>query len=236
MRRYLPLTFAAVLAVSTQACETGDETRVLTLSGFVRDYFTNVAAPGVLLDWEDPLGATVTSSAAGAYSITGLMETDILFITASQTSYRNTRNEPVILGTTDATAQVAIVSSADAARQYTAVGVTPIAGRADVYVTLIDATGQPHLNIPVSDIVIADTADNAVGVGPFVFAATGDIVSQTNIGVTTAFDGRARVAFLNVPAGRYELRVTYDDNGTPPPAVKTRLVDTDSSGVTLLRR
>jgi len=234
MRRYLPLTLAAVLA-AMPACETGDETRLLTLSGFVRDYFTNTATPGVVLDWEDPLGATVTSSTAGAYQITGLLETDIVFITGSLTSYRNTRNEPVILGTTDATANVAMVSIPDAARQYTAVGVTPVAGGADVYVTLVDALGQPHLNIPLSDIVIADTADNAVGLGPFVFGSAGDIVSQTELGVTTAFAGRARVAFLNVPAGRYELRVTYDD-GTPPAAVKTRLVDTDSSGVTLLRR
>ena len=236
MRRYLPLTLAAVLAVATTACETGDETRLLTLSGFVRDYFTNATAPGVVLDWEDPLGATVTSSAGGAYQITGLLETDILFITGSLTSYRNTRNEPVIMGTTDATAIVEIVSIPDAARQYTAVSVTPIAGRADVYVTLIDAQGQPHVNIPLSDIVIADTADNAVGVGPFVFGPAGDIVTQSNLSATTAYSGRSRIAFLNVPTGRHELRVTYDDNGTPPPAVKTRLVDTDSSGVTLLRR
>ena len=235
MRRYLPLTLAAVLAVATTSCETGDETRLLTLSGFVRDYYTNAAAPGVLLDWEDPLGATVTSATNGAYQITGLLETDIVFITGALTSYRNTRNEPVILGTTDATANVAIVSTADAARQYTAVSVAPIAGRADVYVTLVDDLGQPHVNIPLTDIVIADTADNPVGLGPFAFGPAGDIVTQANLGTTTAYGGRSRIAFLNVPAGRYELRVTYDD-GTPPPAVKTRLVDTDSSGVTLLRR
>jgi hypothetical protein len=234
MRRYLPLSLTAVLTLSVSACETGDETRVLTISGTVRDYFSNAAGPGIVLDWEDPLGLTVTSSSTGDYQITGLLETDIVFITGSAANVRSTRNEPVVLGTSNATADVFVVTTADAARQHTAVGDTPTTGTADVYVTLVDALGQPHENLPLADIMIADTADDPVGLGPFVFGSAGDIVPQATLSVTTAFNGRARVAFLNVPRGRHELRVAYDDNGTP--RTKTRLVDTDSAGVTLLRR
>ena len=234
MRRYLPPTLVAVLALGLPACETGDETRLLTISGTTRDYYANSALPGVVLDWEDPLGLTVTSSGTGAYQITNVMENDILFITGSLTNYRPTRNEPVIPGTSNVTVDEFVVSTADAARQYTTLSLTRTPGRADVYVTLVDPTGQPHVNIPLADIVIADTADNAVGLGPFVFGSAGDVVPQTTLTVTTAFNSRSRVAFLNVPVGRHELRVSYDSSGTP--RLKTRLVDTDSSGVTLLRR
>ena len=234
MRRYLPLTLTAGLVLAPPACETGDETRLLTISGTTRNYYTGSALPGVVLDWEDPMALTVTSSSTGAYQINNVMENDILFITGSLTNYRSTRNEPVIPGTSNVTADVFMVSNTDAARQYTAVSITPVAGRAEVYVTLVNDAGQPHVGIPITDIVIADTADDPVGEGPFVFGAAGDIVVPGTLNVTTAFGGRSRVGFLNVPRGRHELRVAYDDNGTP--RVKTRLVDTDSSGVTLLRR
>jgi hypothetical protein len=220
--------------VAGPACETGDEPLVLTLDGFVRDYFSNAALPGVLLAWDDPAGRTVTSSATGAYQITGLMATDILFIEASLANYVTTRNEPVILGTTDFTANQAVIATADANRQYTTLGITPVAGRALVFVNLVDPLGQPHTGIPLADIVVADTADDPVGMGPFVFGAAGDLVGQGTLSVTTAFGGRSRVGFLNVPPGTYQLRVAYDSVGTP--RVKTRQVVADSSGATLILR
>jgi hypothetical protein len=234
MRRYVPLTLAAVLTLAGPACETGDEDRVLTLDGFVRDYFSNTALASVLLDWEDPGGRTVTSSSTGAYQITGLMETDILFLSGALANYVTTRNEPVILGTTNAIQDQFVISTADANRQYTTLSLTPTAGRAVVFVTLVDAGGLPHTGIPLSDIIVADTADDAVGLGPYVFGAGGDLVSPATLSVTTAFGGRARVGFLNVPPGTYTLRVSYDDAGTP--RVKTRQVVADTSGATLIRR
>jgi hypothetical protein len=234
MRRYLPLTLAAVLVVAGPACETGDETRVLRIDGFVRDYFSNAALPGVLLDWDDPTGRTVTSSGIGAYQITGLMETDIVFVSASLANYVTTRNEPVILGTSNAVANQAVIAAADANRQYTGLSLTPVAGRAMVVVNLLDPLGQPHAGLPLADIVIADTADDPVGTGPFVFGAAGDLVDQGTLSVTTTFAGRARVGFLNVPAGTYQLRVAYDSAGTP--RVKTRQVVAVSGGATLILR
>lgn len=220
-----------VLAFAGPACETGGEPRILTLSGQVQDYFTDAPLPGVALTWNTALG--VTSSASGTYQINNLMETQILFISASLANYRLTRNEPVILGTASATANLAVVSVADANRQYAAVGAATVPNTAVVFVNLRNAALQPHTGIPIADIVIADTLDDAVGIGPFVFGAAGDIVSPATLNVTTEFNGRSRVAFLNVPPGTYTLRVAFTD-GTPQ--VKTAQVVAVAGGATLIRR
>jgi hypothetical protein len=235
MRRYLPLIPAAVLAFALPACETGGEPRILTLTGTVRDYFTDAGLPGVGLSWDAPGGQTVTSTAGGAYTITGLAELEILFIRASLNNYRATRNEAVVLGRSNATADLAVVATADVQRQYTAVGITPVdSGAGTVFVNLIDAAGNPHTGIPIAGIFIADTSDEAVGLGPWVFGSGGDIVSTATLNVTTEFDGRSRIAFLNVPAGTHQLRIPYDDGGTL--RTKTIQVVALDRGVTLIRR
>ena len=235
MRRYLPLIPAAVLATALAGCETGGEPRILTLTGTVRDYFTAAALPGVVLDWGDSRGRTVTSAGGGAYTINGLAELDILFIHGSINNYQTTRNEAVVLGRSDATADLGVVSATDVARQYTALSLTQAdSGTGTVFVNLVDAAGSAHTGIPVADIFVADTADDAVGLGPFVFGSSGDIVSQATLSVTTEFNGRARVGFLNVPIGTYQLRVTYDDAGTP--RLKSIQVVVLDGGVTLIRR
>ena len=139
------------------------------------------------------------------------------------------------MGRSNATADLAVVATADAQRQYTALSITPAdSGSGTVFVNLVNAAGAPHTGIPVADIFIADTADDAVGQGPFVFGSGGDVVSQATLSVTTEFSGRSRIAFLNVPAGTYQLRVAYDDNGTP--RLKTIQVVALDRGVTLIRR
>ena len=223
---------AAVLVFVGPACETGGEPRILTLTGQVRDYYTATALPGVVLSWS-ATASPVTSSASGGYQINNLMPTNILFITGTLANYRPTRNEPVVLGTTSATADLAVVSVADANRQYVAVGVNAVPNTALVFVNLRNAALQPHTGIPIADMVIADTLDDPVGTGPFVFGAAGDIVSPATLSVTTEFNGLSRIAFLNVPPGTYTLRVAYTD-GTPQ--VKTAIVVAVAGGITLIRR
>lgn len=232
MRRYLPLTLAGVLLLAPPACETGDEPRILTLSGQVTDYYSAAPLPGVSLTWEDP-GRSTTTSGTGAYQIGNLMPTEILFITGTLANYRDTRNEPVILGTSSATAALAMVAAADAARQYSTLGLTETAGTGLVIVNLLNAAGQPHTGIPLADIELQDAMGDPVGLGPYVFGAAGDVVDQATLSVTTAFGGRARIGILNVPPGAYTLRVAYVD-GTPQ--VKTANVLAIAGAVTLIRR
>lgn len=224
---------AAVLLVAGPACETGGEPRILTLSGTVRDYFSGTALPNVTLTWDTP-AKMVTSNGTGGYLINNLEATEILFLSATLANYRPTRNEPAILGTSNLTADQAVVGVADATRQYTSVGQSTVNNTSVVFVNLINAAGQPHEGIPLADIEIVDTLDQALGLGPYVFGSGGDIVSQATLSVTTAFGGRSRVGFLNVPAGTYQLRVAYDDAGTP--RTKTAQVVAVANGATLIRR
>jgi hypothetical protein len=233
MRRYLPLILPVVLLLGGAACETGDEPRILTLSGQVADYYSASPLPGVTLSWDEPNTRTTTTSGSGAYQIGNLLATEILFITGTLANYRPTRNEPVVLGTSSATANLALVANADAARQYTTLGLTETAGTGLVIVNLRNAAGQPHTGIPLADIELQDAMGDPVGTGPFVFGAGGDVVDQATLSVTTDVGGRSRIAVLNVPPGTYTLRVAYTDGGAQ---VKTAVVVVLDGTVTLIRR
>jgi hypothetical protein len=203
------------------------------LSGQVRDYFSNAGLAGVLLAFSDQAPVVgVTSSASGAYEFTGLLPNGDVTVFASLANYRTTRNERITWTTGAITADQAAVSVADANRQYTGLGRTAVVGTAVVFVTLVDAAGQPHTGIPVADITLNATG-GPVGVGPFIFGSGGDVVSNATLSVTTAFGGRARVAFLDVPPGAATLSVTFT-SGTVQ--TKTITVNTSAGGATLVRR
>jgi hypothetical protein len=68
-------------------------------------------------------------------------------------------------------------------------------------------------------------------VGPYVFGAAGDMVDHATLGVSTTYDERSRVGFLDVPAGTHTLRVTV-----APGQTLTTTVATSAGGVTLVRR
>jgi len=52
-----------------------------------------------------------------------------------------------------------------------------------------------------------------VGLGPYVFGAAGDIVDNSSLSITTSVAGRSRVAFLDVPVGRFTLSVSFSSGG-----------------------
>jgi len=118
-------------------------------------------------------------------------------------------------------------------RQYTAVGLTPTPGTAVVFATLVDTKGAPLVGVSVTDIQLLDGTSLPVGLGPYMFGSTGDIVDNNTLSVTAAFDGRSRVAFLAVPVGRLTLRVIFSSGGT----VVTRSVQvvTTAGGTTLVQ-
>jgi hypothetical protein len=222
------------LTVCGIACGDSSVSTGITLSGEVRDYFSNAGLAGVILAFSDqPPFVGVTSTAGGAYAFTGLLPNGDVTVFTALDNYRTTRNERVSWTTSAVSADQAVVSVVDANRQYTGLGRTPVAGTAVVFVTLVDAAGQPHTGIPVADITLNATGGGPVGVGPFIFGSAGDVVSNATLSVTTAFGGRARVAFLDVPPGSATLSVTFT-SGTVQ--TKTITVNTSAGGATLVRR
>ncbi|MGH7702400.1 MAG: hypothetical protein ACREMO_04865, partial [Gemmatimonadales bacterium] len=223
--------WAALSAGTALACSSGSGSgvQIRTLNGVVRDYFTNGALNLVTLTVDGRPTLTAISSVGGSYEFADVPSNTTLQVVGSLANYRATRNEPIAVSTGSVVADLRMVSTLDANRQYTGLGRTPVAGTSVVFVDLVDAGGQPRPGIPVADITLVDGALSPVGIGPFVFGMAGDVVDQATLSVTTAFAGRSRVAFLDVPPGTQTLQVTV---GMPSVTLTTAVV-ASAGGATL---
>jgi hypothetical protein len=221
----------ALLECGNGTGQVGIVSSSVSVSGVMRDYFTTAPLAAVALTAEDHPGLVTTSAANGSYTFTFVSSTSTLRAVAALTNYRSTRNETLTIGSSAVAADLFAISLADATRQYTAVGLTPTANTGVVVVNLRDAAGQPREGIPVADIVLLDATQAPVGLGPFVFGVAGDVVPHSTLAVSTAFVGRSRVAFLDVPPGAYMLSVTI-----PGPQTVTASVVVTASGATLVQR
>jgi hypothetical protein len=120
--------------------------------------------------------------------------------------------------------------SSDVTRHYKSVGLTPAPGTAVVIATLVDDAGAPLVGASVADIRLLDATSLPVGLGPFMFGAAGDIVDSSTLSTTASFNGRSRVAFLDVPAGKLTLTVIYSRDGKV--ITRSTEVVTTAGGVT----
>jgi hypothetical protein len=121
----------------------------------------------------------------------------------------------------------------DVTRQYTAIGLTPTPGTGVVVATLVDDTGAPLVGVSVADIRLLDATSLPVGMGPYMFGTTGDIVDSNTLSVTASFNGRSRVAFLDAPVGRLTLTVIYSRDGKV--VTRSAQVVTTAGGVTAVQ-
>lgn len=228
---------AGLLVGAMLACG-GDGSGIITVnsppvsvSGFTRDYFTTNPLASTVIIIDDHPTLTTTSGTLGAYMYTISANTTLLAV-ATHTNYRSTRNETLTVGPSGSTADLFAASLSDIMRQYTAVGLVQNTNTGVVIVNLRDNAGQPRVGIPLADIVLLNGAQAAVGLGPYVFGAAGDIVPQASQPTTAAApDGRSRVAFLDVPPGMLTLQVTLAG-----PVVVTASVAVTANGATLVQR
>ena len=156
-----------------------------------------------------PAGGTASGAAAGAAGA------------AAASSATNT-------GTTAGDSSNAL--SPDLTRHYTAIGLTPRPGTGVVVATLVDDTGAPLVGVSVADILLLDATSLPVGMGPFMFGTTGDIVDSNTLTVTASFNGSSRVAFLDAPVGKLTLSVIYSRDGKV--VTRSAQVVTTAGGVT----
>ena len=179
------------------------------LNGKVMDYFGNVAIDGAAIATDGLTPAlTATSAADGAYEL-DVAVGSALYINATKAGYRPTRNAAMTVADQPVTQNVYLMTDQDVKNQYTAVGATPTLGTAIVIAELRRNNGMPLEGIPLTNIQLLDAANQPVvgAKGPYFFNAGGSVdTAQTT---ATAYNGRTRVAYLDVPPGTFTLAVTY---------------------------
>jgi len=205
----------------------------IMLTGKVVDYFgnTNVEAATLSTDGLDP-AITTTSATGGTYEIQVAVGSK-LFVVADKTGYRVTRNQAIEIADTSVMQDLYVATTQDVLNNYTAaVGAAPVAGTAFLAAELRRNNNQPLDGIPLTNITLVDAANAPVaGVkGPFIFNAAGALDPVATDAAT--FQGRSRIAFLDVPPGTYTLLATYPNNGGGTQTNSTP-VTTSADGVTL---
>lgn len=232
-RRFLPFALALAAAAAPSACggsggssngsdddddDGGTPTPSVAISGTTTDYFTELAVASALFGTEglDPeLGGA--SDGAGEFTLDVPGGSSFRLRVSGVSGYRATSGDLIETGATDVAGIVApLVATADLARQYTSVGETATAGRGALFVELWTPAGAPLEGVPASDVMLLDSAETPIGdvLGPYFFGAGGDVVDGTTLPVSTAYDGRARVGFLDVPPGDLHATVTWSSGGT----------------------
>ena len=188
----------------------GNPSEGVRVSGMTMDYFTGLAAPGASLSTD---GVTPPSSGLsggdGSFVLEDVLPGSIFYVDATKANYRPTRSEMLTTLDVDVTANLWLVSTADANRQYATLGLVPTADTAVTFVELVRNNGTPLLDVPLADVTLVDALGAPVGLGPYFFGPAGDV--DANVLVSTAYGTppRARVAFLDVPPGSYTMKVNY---------------------------
>ncbi len=202
------------------------------VSGKAMDYFGAVALPEatVTTDGIDPQ-MTATSAADGAWALADVPTGSKVFLSVTHTSYRPTRNVATTVVDTAVVQDVYVMSVADVTRQYTTLGVPPAAGKAFLAAELQLDNGSPIEGIPLANVVLVDALNQPVPdvLGPVFFGAAGDI--DPALLAATAFTGRSRVAFLDLPPGTYTLKVTFPNGAAGDKTVSTSVTATADGAV-----
>jgi hypothetical protein len=204
------------------------------LSGKAIDYFGMIAVGDATVTTDGLTPARMATSATdGAYQL-DVAVGSVLFLIASKTNYRATRNQSITVGDTPVVQDVFVTSLQDVRNQYTAIGATPVAGTAFVVADIRRNNNTPLEGIPNSNVQLLTTQNQPVpGVkGPYFFNASGSLdVTQTTL---MAYSGRSRAAFLDVPPGTYTLAVSYQNNMGATMTQNTQL-STVADGTTLVQ-
>lgn len=179
------------------------------LSGKVMDYFgaTAVQEAQLATDGLDPPLMT-TSNTEGAYQLDVAIGS-ALYVVATKTAYRPTRNAALTVADMPVEQDVYVMTEQDVKNQYTAVGATPATGTAILIAEIRKNDGTPLEGIPPTNVQLLDANDQPVAgvLGPYFFNAAGAV--DAALLTATAFNGKSRVAILDVPPGNYTLAVTY---------------------------
>lgn len=186
----------------------------------------SIAVTGTTMDYfgADPLPASTyategmtpalhgTTGADGGFTLDNVPPASSFYVTVSRTTgYRVTRNDAITIKDVSLQANLYGVSSVDAQRQYATLGLAPTTGTAILIADLRRNNGTPLEGVAVADISLVDSAGAPVpGIkGPYFFGPNGDLVSIATVPTSTAYAGKARMGYLDVPPGAWTLNVKY---------------------------
>jgi hypothetical protein len=185
----------------------------INVSGVTMDYFGGVPLPSVAYETDGMTPAlTGQSGADGSYKLANVPPASSFYVSLTAgTNYRPTRNDYITVKDASVMANLWAVSKVDTQRQYSTLGLTPTAGTAMLVADLVRNNGTPLEGVKPTDITLVDAQGAPVpGIkGPYFFGPQGDVMSNTALAVSTAYGGKARMAYLDVPPGSWQLKVNY---------------------------
>lgn len=191
---------------------------IVEINGTTIDYFTGDPVASALFGTEglEPeVGGA--SDGGGAFSLTVPSNSTFRLRVSGVSGYRATSGHSVVTHVAGITGiEAPLVATADLERQYASIGAAPTAGRGAAFLDLRDPANFPLEGIPLADIALLDSANNPVSgvLGPYFFATGGDMVDGAALSESTAYGGRARAGFLDVPPGDLHATVTWSSGGT----------------------
>jgi hypothetical protein len=211
----------------------------LKVSGVTTDYFGGIALPATAYATDGMTPAiSGTSGPDGSYTLIGVPPASSFYVSITAGDlFRPTRNDAIVVKDVSLTTNVYAVSKVDTQRQYSTLGKAPTAGTAALIAELRKNDGTPLTGVAIADVSLVDAAGKPApgAIGPFFFGKDGDVVDNNVLVQSIDVNGKARVAFLDVPPGAWMLQVNYNNDAVPPVA-KTMLVPatTIADGVTLV--
>lgn len=217
----------------------GSNPAALKVSGMVMDYHLAVG-----LNQNQPLQAQLATAGLnppvsgdsltdGSYSLGAIPPGSLFYIHAERDNYRPTRNEQVEV--TDASVQSTVyaVSDPDVQRWHNNLVITEQPDTGFVVVDMYRNNGTPLEGVAATDAKIVDGLGATVATAYF-FGLAGDPVDPATLAVSTAYNGHSRAGFYNIPAGDYQISITYLD-GQGNPMTQLVPITVMSGGVTLAR-
>jgi hypothetical protein len=191
------------------------------VSGKTLDYFGGgvVASSAITTDGIDPV-IDATSAADGTWSINGVPLGAEIYLSTAHAGYRTTRNGAFAIAA-DLDQDIFAVGEADIVDQYTAASATPVDGTAVLIVELRDDRGMALEGIPLANIKLLDSTGTTIANTQALFFNATEV--DPALTAATAFDGRSRVAIMDVPAGTYTLKVNFTTPNNMPITNTTRI-------------
>jgi hypothetical protein len=186
----------------------------IDVSGKTMDYFTALAMPSATYTTDGMTPAmSGTSGADGSFTLANVPPASSFYVLVSgdAANYYPTRNDAVTVTDKSVMTNLYAVTMNDMKRQYSTVGLTRTTGTGMSIITLVRNNGTPLEGVKPTDITLTDAAGKpVVGFqGPYFFGPNGDIMTIATLAVSTAYNGSARTAILDLPPGSYTLNVSY---------------------------